>query len=129
MADDVRASVRALVFDVFGTVVDWRGSILRELAAFGRERGIAADWNAFVDDWRKGYQPAMQRVRCGELRWLKIDDLHRMILDELLMRYSIGGMTDAEESHLQRAWHRTGAGSDAVTWPPVLNAALRTEPQ
>ncbi len=114
MADDVRASVKALVFDVFGTVVDWRGSILRELTAFGRERGIAADWNAFVDDWRKGYQPAMQRVRCGELPWAKIDDLHRMILDELLARYGIGGLSEAEKDHLNRAWHRLDPWPDAV---------------
>src|SRR5260370_24944391 len=99
MADDVRASVKALVFDVFGTVVDWRRSILRELAAFGRERGIAADWDAFVDDWRKGYQPAMQRVRCGELPGLKIHDLHRTILDELLPRYRIGGPRAAGTGH------------------------------
>src|SRR5260370_9559984 len=114
MADDVRASVKALVFDVFGTVVDWRGSILRELAAFGRERGIAAEWNAFGDDWRKGYQPAMQRVRCGELPWSKIDDLHRMILDELLARYGIGGLSEEEKDHLNRAWHRLDPWPDAV---------------
>src|SRR5258708_18998710 len=114
MADDVRASVKALVFDVFGTVVDWRGSILRELAAFGRERGIAADWDAFVDDWRKGYQPAMQRVRCGELPWAKIDDLHRMILDEVLARFGIRGLSEAETDHLNRAWHRLDPWPDAV---------------
>ncbi len=119
MADDVRASVKALVFDVFGTVVDWRGSILRELAAFGRERAIAVEWDAFVDDWRKGYQPAMQRVRCGELPWSKIDDLHRMILDELLTRYRIGGLSEAETDHLNRAWHRLDP------WP---GASLQARP-
>src|SRR5260370_22416790 len=114
MADDVRASVKALVFDVFGTVVDWRGSILRELAAFGRERGIAAAWDAFVDDWRKAYQPAMQRVRCGELPGAKIDDLHRILLGELLARYGIGGLSEAEKDHLNRAWHRLAPWADAV---------------
>ncbi len=114
MAGNLRSSIKALVFDVFGTVVDWRGSILRELAAFGRERAIAAEWDAFVDDWRKGYQPAMQRVRCGELPWSKIDDLHRMILDELLARYGIGGLSEAEKDHLNRAWHRLDPWPDAV---------------
>src|SRR5229473_3077826 len=115
MADDVRTGVKALVFDVFGTVVDWRGSILRELAAFGGERGIAADWDAFVDDWRKGYQPAMQRVRCGELPWSTIDALHRVILDELLTRYRIGGLSEAETDHLNRAWHRLDPWPDSVS--------------
>ena len=68
--------VKALAFDVFGTVVDWRGSIIRETAAFGEERGIDADWTGFADAWRAGYRPAMQQVRTGALPWLKIDALH-----------------------------------------------------
>jgi 2-haloacid dehalogenase len=107
-------TLKALVFDVFGTVVDWRGSIIRELRAFGRDRGIAADWEAFTDDWRGGYQPAMQRVRCGELPWTKIDDLHRMILDELLPKYRVAGLSEAEKDHLNRVWHRLDPWPDAV---------------
>ena len=76
--------VRAMTFDVFGTVVDWRTSITREGEAVGRRKGIEADWAAFADDWRGGYGPAMGRVRRGELGWTKIDVLHRMILDELV---------------------------------------------
>lgn len=114
MAEDVRSSVKALVFDVFGTVVDWHGSILRELTSFGRERGIAADWHAFTEDWRRGYQPAMQRVRCGELPWSKIDELHRMILDGLLARYRIGGLSEAEIDYMNRVWHRLDPWPDAV---------------
>src|SRR5258708_36566168 len=114
MTDDVRATVKALVFDVFGTVVDWRRSILRELAAFGRERGIAADWDAFVDDWRKGYQPAMQRVRRGELPWSTIDALHRLILGELLTRYGIGGVGEAGTDRVNRAGHPAAPGEDAL---------------
>ena len=75
---------KALAFDVFGTVVDWRSSIIRELEEFGRAHGVDADWPAMADDWRSGYAPAMDRVRRGELPWTRIDDLHRMILDELL---------------------------------------------
>ena len=114
MADGLGSSVKALVFDVFGTVVDWRGSILRELGALGRAKGIAADWEGFIDDWRKGYQPAMRRVRCGELPWTKIDDLHRMILDELLVKYRLTALSEAEKDHLNRAWHRLDPWPDAV---------------
>jgi len=106
--------VKALVFDVFGTVVDWRGSILRELAALGHAKGIAADWEGFVDDWRGGYLPAMQRVRSGALPWTTIDDLHRLILDELLAKYRVAGLSAAEIDHLNRAWHRLDPWPDAV---------------
>ena len=80
-------AIRALIFDVFGTVVDWRGSILRECRALGRRKKIAADWDAFTDAWRAGYRPAMARVRSGELPWMNIDQLHRMILDDLLRAF------------------------------------------
>jgi len=100
------ASIRALIFDVFGTVVDWRGSIIRECTALGRRRRLAADWPAFTDAWRAGYRPAMARVRSGELPWMTIDQLHRMILDELLVRFEIEGLTEDEIDHLNRAWHR-----------------------
>ncbi|MEW6687897.1 MAG: haloacid dehalogenase type II [Pseudomonadota bacterium] len=105
--------VRALVFDVFGTVVDWRGSILRECRALGRARRIAADWEAFADAWRAGYRPAMARVRSGELPWMSIDQLHRMILDELLARFDVVGLTEPEVDHLNRAWHRLDPWPDA----------------
>jgi 2-haloacid dehalogenase len=108
------AAVRALVFDVFGTVVDWRGSILAELAAFGRAKGIAAEWADFVDDWRRGYRPAMQRVRSGALPWTGIDGLHRQILDELLAKYGIAGLDEAETQHLNSVWHRLDPWPDSV---------------
>jgi 2-haloacid dehalogenase len=114
MNGDLGSSVKALVFDVFGTVVDWRGSLIRELEALGRAKRLDADWHAFADDWRGGYQPAMQRVRSGELPWTRIDDLHRMILDGLLAKYRIGGLSEAEIDHLNRAWHRLDPWPDAV---------------
>src|SRR6201999_3003069 len=77
-------SVQALAFDVFGTVVDWRSSIIRELQQFGERHGLQRDWPTVADNWRAGYAPAMDRVRRGELPWTRIDDLHRMILVELL---------------------------------------------
>ena len=77
-------SVKALTFDVFGTVVDWRSSIIREGQELARRKGLDVDWAKFADAWRGGYGPSMNRVRGGELPWMKIDDLHRLILDGLL---------------------------------------------
>jgi 2-haloacid dehalogenase len=104
---------QALAFDVFGTVVDWRSSIIRELEAFGRKHGLQQDWPSFADKWRAGYVPAMDRVRRGELPWMKIDDLHRMILDGLLHAAGIS-VSDDEVDYLNRAWHRLDPWPDAV---------------
>jgi 2-haloacid dehalogenase len=109
-----RASpVKALVFDVFGTVVDWRGSIIREGRALGRRHGLDVDWVAFADAWRAGYRPAMARVRSGELPWTRIDDLHRMILEDLLRQFGIRGLAEAELDELNCVWHRLRAWPDA----------------
>jgi 2-haloacid dehalogenase len=107
-------SVKALTFDVFGTVVDWRTSIARDLEAFGRERGLSADWKAFAVAWRKLYQPSMQRVRSGELPWTRLDDLHRMSLEKLLPEFGITGLSEADLDHVNRAWHRLDPWPDAV---------------
>lgn len=112
----MRASLRgvkALTFDVFGTVVDWRGSLIEEGRRLGRRRRLKVDWAAFADAWRGGYRPAMDRVRRGELPWTNIDGLHRMILDELLPGFGIAGLTEAEKDHLNRAWHRLTPWKDA----------------
>ncbi len=105
--------IRALLFDVFGTVVDWRGSIIRECRALGRAKKIAADWDAFADAWRAGYRPAMARVRSRELPWMNIDQLHRQILDDLLPHFSLTGLTEDEIDHLNRVWHRLDPWPDA----------------
>jgi 2-haloacid dehalogenase len=107
-------SVKALTFDVFGTVVDWRASIARDLEAFGRQRGISADWTAFAVAWRKLYQPSMQRVRSGELPWTRLDDLHRMSLEKLLPEFGITGLSEADLDHMNRAWHRLDPWPEAV---------------
>jgi 2-haloacid dehalogenase len=114
MAQSDVSNVKALTFDVFGTVVDWRGSIIRQGLALGAERGISVDWARFADDWRSGYQPAMERVRRGELPWTNIDTLHRMRLDELLVQYGITHLSEADKDHLNRVWHRLTAWPDAV---------------
>jgi 2-haloacid dehalogenase len=106
-------AVKALVFDVFGTVVDWRGSIIREGQALGRRKKLKVDWPAFADAWRAGYRPAMARVRSGELPWTKIDALHRMILDDLLQRFPLGRLAGEDIDHLNRVWHRLRPWPDA----------------
>jgi 2-haloacid dehalogenase len=106
--------VSALAFDVFGTVVDWRGSIIRDCEAFGRERGLTVDWTALADAWRAGYQPAMARVREGELGWTRIDDLHRMILDSLLPRFGLEQLSEQDRDQINRVWHRLDPWPDAV---------------
>lgn len=107
-------AVKALAFDVFGTVVDWRGGIVRDATAFGAQHGIDADWSRFADAWRAGYRPAMQKVRAGELPWQKIDDLHRLILDGVLAAFGVRGVAANEVDHLNRAWHRLDPWPDAV---------------
>ena len=107
------SSVRALVFDVFGTVVDWRGSIVREAKALARAKKLDLDPAQFADAWRAGYQPAMARVRSGELGWTKIDALHRLILDDLLAHFDVRGLKEAEIEHLNRVWHRLSPWPDA----------------
>jgi len=105
---------RALAFDVFGTVVDWRGSIIGELEMFGENQGLAEDWATFADDWRAGYPAAMNRVRTGELPWLKIDALHHLILDDLLDRAGIDAVPEGDVDELNRAWHRLDPWPDSV---------------
>jgi 2-haloacid dehalogenase len=107
-------NIKALTFDVFGTVVDWRGSIMREMRLLAREKNIKVDAAAFADGWRAGYQPAMQRVRSGDLPWMNIDALHRIILDDLLKKFSISHLTEDEKAHLNKVWHRLKPWPDAV---------------
>jgi 2-haloacid dehalogenase len=105
------ADASVLAFDVFGTVVDWRGSIAREVDALA----LGVDGATFADAWRAGYQPAMQRVRSGELGWTRIDDLHRLILDEIVERFGIADRLDeAARAELNCVWHRLDPWPDAV---------------
>ena len=108
------STIQALTFDVFGTVVDWRSSIIREGEALGRARGLRVDWPRFADAWRGLYQPQLERVRSGSLPWTKLDDLHRLALDRLLVEFGITGLAEAEVDHLNRAWHRLDPWPDAI---------------
>ena len=108
-------SIKALTFDVFGTVVDWRSSIAREARVFFDAHDIrGVDPVEFADAWRALYQPAMTRVRSGEIPFTKLDVLHRWNLDALFRRYGIGGIDDAAADHLNCAWHRLDPWPDAV---------------
>ena len=107
------SSIRALTFDVFGTVVDWRGSIIREGRALGKQKNLKADWAAVADAWRDGYKPAMDRVRKRQLPWMSIDQLHRMILDDVLAKLRIDGLSPEDRNHLNHAWHRLRPWPDA----------------
>jgi 2-haloacid dehalogenase len=108
------AAARALVFDVFGTVVDWRTSVVQEVEALARRKGLTIDGARFADAWRAGYGPSMNRVRTGELPWTRLDRLHRMILDRILVDFGITGLSQAETDALNRAWHRLRPWPDAV---------------
>jgi 2-haloacid dehalogenase len=106
---------KALIFDTFGTVVDWRGSIIAEGNAWSKTKRVEIDWAGFADRWRAGYAPAMEKVRRGELPWTKLDDLHRMILDGLFMEFRMmPAMPEEEKDHWNRVWHRLKPWPDSV---------------
>lgn len=111
--------VQALTFDVFGTVVDWRGSVVEETERLGRSHRIDSDWESFADAWRAGYGPAMDRVRKGELPWTPLDGLHRLILNGLLEQYGLAGLSEPEIERLNRVWHRLRP------WPDVPEGLRR----
>ena len=107
-------SVKALVFDTFGTVVDWRSSVAGEVAALAKKKQVTLDPDKFADAWRAGYGPSMNRVRSGELPWTKLDALHRMTLDKILVDFKFAGLSEEEKEALNRAWHRLTPWPDAV---------------
>jgi 2-haloacid dehalogenase len=108
------SSIKALFFDVFGTVVDWRTSIAREAQAILGPRGYALDWLAFADAWRNEYQPAMEEVRTGKLPFSKLDVLHRRNLERILPRFNVAGLDEATMQHLNKAWHRLDGWPDSA---------------
>ena len=111
---------RALVFDVFGTCVDWRSSIAREGEEFGRKLGVTGgDWLAFADAWRAQYQPQMETVRSGQRPWTTLDALHREALDMLLPAFGLSELSEADRNELTRAWHRLDP------WPDVVEGLTR----
>ncbi|MDO8650983.1 MAG: haloacid dehalogenase type II [Undibacterium sp.] len=109
-ATEQTRQIKILAFDVFGTVVDWHGSIAREIDTMA----LGIDGNRFALAWRAGYVPAMQKVMSGELGWTRIDELHRMILDQLLAQFQITHLTEVQKQHLNHVWHRLDPWPDTV---------------
>ena len=120
--------IRALLFDVFGTLVDWRGGVAREARAALSPLGIAIDWLAFADAWRAEYQPAMEEVRAGKLAFCKLDMLHRRNLDRVLERFGLGRLGEAERAELNLAWHRLDAWPDVAPGLALLRGSFRLAP-
>ena len=108
------AILKAVTFDVFGTVVDWRTSIAREVESLAVKKKFAVDGQQFADTWRKLYQPSMTEVRDGKVPWTVLDDLHRMNLLQVLETFGIDQLAEEEIEHLNRAWHRLDPWPDAV---------------
>ena len=106
--------LKAILFDTFGTVVDWRGSLIADFSAWGAARGLSVDWAAFIDAWRDAYRPSMDRVRRGEQEWTILDDLHRQSLDGLAARFGIDGLSEEDLLHLTHGWRRLHAWPDAI---------------
>ncbi len=104
----------AIVFDTFGTIVDWRGSLIADLSAYGTKRDIAADWTALVDAWRAAYHPSMDRVRKREVPWTTLDNLHRGSLDTLVAQFGIKGLNEDDLRHINLGWHRLTPWPDSV---------------
>jgi len=105
--------IKAMTFDVFGTVVDWRSSIIEEFRSFGRERGISVDWEGFVDNWKSSYRSGMDAVRAGKLPWTNVDSLYRKKLEALLDEYGIQGLSEKEKISMNRSWHRSNPWPDS----------------
>jgi 2-haloacid dehalogenase len=113
-ADTTTTGTKALVFDVFGTVVDWRSSVAAEVRRLATRKGVTVDGEKFADAWRAGYSPSMNRVRTGELPWTKLDALHRMTLDRILGDFNLTMLSEAEKDALNLSWHRLRPWPDSV---------------
>jgi 2-haloacid dehalogenase len=107
-------NIKALLFDVFGTVVDWRGGVIRDVTEIAAAKGAEVDAAAFADAWRAGYHPAMDQVRRGDQPWAKLDLLHRRMLDRLLDDFRLSGLDENEKTWLNTCWHRLDPWPDAV---------------
>jgi 2-haloacid dehalogenase len=123
MSSSVVPGVRALFFDVFGTLVDWRGSIAREAEAILEPLGVSLDWLAFADAWRDEYQPAMEEIRAGRTRYVKLDTLHRQMLQKILPQFALHNLGEKELEQLTLAWHRLDG------WPDVQTGLARLRRQ
>jgi 2-haloacid dehalogenase len=115
-------AVKVLAFDVFGTVVDWRASVIAEGERLGKSKGLTIDWARVADAWRAAYRPSLDRVQRGDLPWTKLDLLHRMSLEEVLRQFRIESLSKDEKDHLNRVWHRLKPWPDSVAGLQRLKA-------
>jgi len=122
------AAIKAIFFDVFGTVVDWRSSIIREAEQLGRGLGVVKDWPAFADDWRAGYHAGMRRVNAGLDDWKTVDQIHRECLEALCEQYGITGLSEPQLATFNCAWHRLDPWPDAVDGLKRLKAGYVIAP-
>ncbi|MGB9041597.1 MAG: haloacid dehalogenase type II [Pseudolabrys sp.] len=116
-------AIRAMFFDVFGTLVDWRTGVAREAKRVLQPLGYSLDWTAFADAWRGEYQPGMEEVRSGRIPFSKLDILHRRNLERFLPRFNVRDLPDDVLRELTRAWHRLDAWPDV---PPALGRLSKT---
>jgi len=114
-------SIRAMFFDVFGTLVDWRTGVAREADRALRPLGYTLDWTRFADAWRAEYQPGMEEVRAGRIPFSKLDVLHRHNLERFIRRFGLTDLSESVRHELTLAWHRLDA------WPDVLAALKRLQ--
>ncbi|MGP8296474.1 haloacid dehalogenase type II [Streptomyces inhibens] len=123
-------AVEAVVFDVFGTMTDWRSSVTNALAGVGGAAGLHADWGAVADAWRLRYGVTVGKVANGQLPWQPLDALHRLTLDEILTEHGLNALGEAERDSLVRAWHHLRPWPDAAPGlellhnTPVVTATL-----
>ena len=110
----IPVGTKALVFDVFGTVVDWHGSVAREVRALAKSKGLRVNAAKFAKAWRAGYRPAMDRVMRGETPFAKIDVIHRAILEDVLEQFKVTTLAEEEKAHLNLVWHRLKPWPDTV---------------
>ncbi len=115
--------IRALVFDVFGTLVDWRGGMIAHLSSWGDACGLQADWPAIVDAWRMDYPPSLDRVRAGKRAWANLDVLHREFFERLAPKFGVPVLDDDALNQLCQFWHRLPA------WPDVVGGLHRLKPR
>ena len=120
--------MQALTFDTYGTVVDWRDSVLAQLVEFGAARGLDVDWTRLLTEWKAGYRPGMDRVNSGEWPWTTVEAIYRRRLEELLPGHGIEGLGEAELTHLTRAWWRLHPWPDAVPGLRRLRARFIVSP-
>ena len=107
-------TVTTLVFDVFGTVFDWRSSIDRDLSAWGEAKGLTPDWMALIDEWKTAYRPGMDAVNSGERAWTPVGVIYREKLDELLPKYGLGNLGEEDRQYINECWYRLDPWPDSL---------------